>query len=59
MKRALRIVAITAGLVSVISTVVLGCVYLEEMASNLKVYKDKIVDKIVGRRSLTDEYDPF
>ncbi len=42
MRKALRIVAISAGIVSVVSAVILGCVYFEDITGYIKKIKSKI-----------------
>lgn len=45
MKKALRIVALFAGIVNVVSVVVLGFIYLEDITKYLKVFKIKFHKK--------------
>lgn len=56
MRKALRIVAISAGIVSVVSAVVLGCIYLEDIAGHVKKLKTKLTNKINDRKCIGDEY---
>ena len=46
MRKTLRTVAISAGIISAISVVILGCVYLEDIARHIKKIKLKIANKI-------------
>ena len=42
MKKALRIISISAGIVSVLSAVILACIYLEGAAEKLGKMKNRI-----------------
>lgn len=44
MKKALRIIAMTTGIVSAVSAVILGCIYLEDMVGYVKKIKTKLLD---------------
>ena len=57
MRKALRIVAVSAGIVSVVSAVILGCIYLEDITGHLKVYKTKLFKKINEKKYIGEEYD--
>lgn len=46
MRKALRIISLTAGIISVVSAVVLGCIYLEDMWGHLKRIKARITNRI-------------
>lgn len=46
MKKALKIAAVSAGIVSVVSAVVLGCIYLEDIAGYLKKVKTKVTNRL-------------
>lgn len=46
MRKALRIVTISAGIVSVVSAVILGFIYLEDIVGYLNKVKTKVVSKI-------------
>jgi hypothetical protein len=46
MRKALRIVTISAGIVSVVSAVILGFIYLEDIVGYLNKVKTKVVNKI-------------
>ncbi len=46
MRKALRIIAVFAGTVSVVSVVILGFIYFEDISGRLNVFKNKIFDKI-------------
>lgn len=50
MKKALRIITVGAGLVSAVSAVILGCIYLEGAAGQLKGYAVKGLQKINAKR---------
>ena len=45
MKKALGIISISAGIVSTVSAVALGCIYLEDIAGHIKKAKIKIKNK--------------
>ncbi len=57
MRKALRIIAVSAGIVSVVSAVVLGCIYLEDIAGHIKKVKTKISNKINDQKYIGEEYD--
>lgn len=57
MRKALRIVAVSAGIVSVVSAVVLGCIYFEDITGQLKVYKTNLFKKINMKKYIGEEYD--
>lgn len=42
MRKALRIIAFASGMISVVATVVLGCVYLEDLLGCVKKLKSRI-----------------
>lgn len=46
MRKALRIIAVSAGIVSVVSAIMLGYIYLEDIAGQIKKVKTKIIDII-------------
>lgn len=46
MRKALRIVTISAGIVSVVSAVVLGFIYLEDVVEYINKVKTKVTSKI-------------
>ena len=46
MRKALRIITISAGIVSVVSAVVLGFIYLEDIVGYLNKVNTKVVSKI-------------
>ncbi len=56
MKRTLRIIAISAGIMSVASAVVLGCVYLENIVGYVNKIKFKISNKIGDTKFLGEKY---
>ena len=47
MKKALKIIAVSAGILSVISAIVLGCIYLEDIAIYFKRIKTRITNRIL------------
>ena len=53
MRKALRIIAITAGIISAVSALVLGVIYLEDMLGFMKKLKGKVSGLI--RRRQEDE----
>ena len=55
MRKALRIIAIASAIVSVLSTVILGCIYLEDMLGLIKNIKNKISNRIAERNLIDDE----
>lgn len=57
MRRALRIVAVSAGIVSMVSAIVLGCVYLEDIAGHIKKIKAKISNRICDKKYIGEEFD--
>lgn len=57
MRKALRIISLSAGIVSVVSAVVLGCIYLEDIAGHIKKIKTKITNKINDQKYIGEEYD--
>lgn len=46
MRKALRIISLSAGIISVVSAVILGCIYLEAAAEHVKGLKHKVIDYI-------------
>ncbi len=46
MRKALRIVAVSTGVVSLVSSTVLGCIYVKDIAGHLKKIRTKITNKI-------------
>lgn len=46
MRKALRIVTISAGIVSVVSAVVLGFIYLEDVVEYINKVRTKVTSKI-------------
>lgn len=45
MRKVLRIISASAGIVSVVSAVILGCIYLEDVAEQIKKVRTKITSK--------------
>lgn len=54
MKKTLRTIAILSGIVCAVSAVILGWLYLEDLASNIVKVKNKITDKINERNALDE-----
>ena len=54
MRRALRVLAIASGIISTVSIVVLGYMYLEEIAQNTKKIVSKISNKVDFMKILED-----
>ena len=57
MRKALRIISISAGIVSVVSAVVLGCIYLEDIAGHIKKVKTRLTSKINDKKYIGEEYE--
>ena len=59
MRKALRIIAVTSGIISVVSAFILGCVYLEDIVENVKSLKSKVVTRVnrLGNRRRVEEFD--
>lgn len=57
MKKTLRIVALTAGIISVVTAVVLGIIYLENIAETLNKAKAKISELMNNKKSITEDFD--
>ncbi len=55
MRKALRIISISSGIISILSAVILGFIYLEDMAGCIKKIKNKIVGKIGDRASANQQ----
>lgn len=55
MKKALRVIALTAGIISVVSTVVLGFLYLEDAADKFLKIKTGVLDKFTKHKALPDD----
>ena len=55
MKKALRIVAVSAVIVSIVSAVVLGFIYLENIAVHFQNLKARIVSKKDGKKYIGGE----
>ena len=54
MRKALRIISATAGLISVVSAVILGFIYLEDMFGHINRVKIKIADKIGNKKQVEE-----
>ena len=57
MRKTLRIIFVSAGIVSVISAVILGCIYLEDIVCNLKKVKERITNRLDDKKHIGEEYD--
>ena len=57
MRKALRIISISAGIVSVVSAVVLVCIYLEDIVGHIKKVKTKITNKINDQKYIGEKYE--
>ncbi len=51
MRKALRIIAVYAGIISVISTIILGSIYLEDILVYIKSTKDKLTNKAKDKKN--------
>lgn len=51
MKKALGIIAITTGVISAVSAVILCCLYLDDATRYLVKLKNKISEKIAARNA--------
>ncbi len=54
MRKALRIIAVSSGIISVVSMAILGFVYLEDILGHLNIFKDKLFKKIYDKK-ITNE----
>lgn len=54
MRKALRIISISAGLISVVSAVILGFIYLEDIVGHIQKVKIKIADKINNKKQVEE-----
>lgn len=57
MKKLLKIIAIAAGIISVVSTIILVCIYMEDVAKYLKIVKEKISKMFSSVRQTEDIYE--
>ena len=57
MRKALRIIAVTSGIISVVSAIVLAFVYFEDIANQIKKIKDKISAKVSSARYVSADCD--
>lgn len=57
MRKALRIIAVSAGIVSLVSTVVLGFIYLEDVVKHVKKIKSKLSNKNADTNYIGDEFE--
>lgn len=55
MRKILRIISISAGIISVVSALVLVCIYLEDIGGYIKKVKSKIIKKIIVQKQMGDE----
>ena len=51
MRKALRIISISSGIISVVSAVILGCIYLEDVLGHIEKVKAKVTNKIDDRKN--------
>lgn len=54
MRKVLRISSILTGVVSVVSAVVLGCIYLEDIAGFMKKMKVRLAGKLNCKKHLSE-----
>ena len=45
MRKALRIISLSAGIISIVSAVILGCIYLEDIFTQINKVKTKLTSK--------------
>lgn len=45
MRKALRIISLSAGIISIVSAVILGCIYLEDVFTHINKVKNKLSSK--------------
>lgn len=55
MKKALRIIGVVSGIISLVSFLLLGFIYFEDFASNFKKVKSNIIKRFIESRSLIDD----
>jgi hypothetical protein len=49
MRKTLRIIAVTAGIVSAVATALLGYIYVEDTFTHIKSVKDKVQNRFAER----------
>lgn len=49
MRKTLRIIAVTAGIVSAVATALLGYIYVEDTFTHIKNVKDKVQNRFAER----------
>ncbi len=57
MRKALRIIALSSGIISIVSMVVLCFIYLEDLTGHLNIFKNKLFKKLSERNRLKEESD--
>lgn len=57
MRKTLRIISITAGIISAVSAIILFFIYLEDVIGYVKKYKDKFTNNISEEDLLEEEND--
>lgn len=57
MRKALRIISVSSGIVSVVSAVILGCIYLEAIAKHIKIAKMRLTSKFHDQKIIDENYE--
>ena len=57
MRKVLRIISISTGIISVVSAVVLGCIYLEDIAGQIKKLKGRFTNRFNNKNYIDEEYE--
>lgn len=57
MKKALRIISISAGIVSAISAIILGCIYLKDIVRHIKKVKTSFISKMNDKKYIGEAYE--
>ncbi len=57
MRKALRIIIISTGIVSIVSTVILGCIYMEDIVRHVDIVKMRIKNKTSDKAYAGREYE--
>ena len=55
MRKALRIISMSAGIISVVSAVILGCIYLEDLRGQIQKVKTKLVGRANEKKYTPEE----
>lgn len=55
MRKALRIISMSAGIISVVSAVILGCIYLEDLMGQIQKVKTKLVGRANEKKYTPEE----